>query len=73
MLKTKASVMSAEEEVDKLPDCDKKTELKEEIKEVKIIMFNEFRELLNNLKIKFKLKKIFHMILLKIYLLNLVN
>lgn len=52
MLKTKASVMSAEEEIDKLPDCDKKTELKEEIKEVKIIMFNEFRELLNNLKNK---------------------
>ncbi len=54
MLKTKASVMSAEEEVDKLPDCDKKTELKEEIKEVKIIMFNEFKELLKVLDEKVK-------------------
>lgn len=52
MLKTKASVESAEEEINNLPDCDKKTELKEKIEEIKLIMFNEFKELLGNLKNK---------------------
>lgn len=51
-LETKSSIVSAEREVEKLPECEEKKKLLDKLKATKLLMFDGFKNVLHKLQVK---------------------